>query len=91
VTLLRFVAFVFVVFAFGACRAFLGLLRGCVVAWSVFGVRHFAQIGRFAFWLFLWYNKDSKGADGGAPPLLRGVISAGALGLIKYSARLPFF
>lgn len=40
----RSVAFVFVVFAFALCRAFLGLLRGCAVAWSVFGVRHFAQI-----------------------------------------------
>lgn len=56
-------AFVFVVFAFVACRAFLGLLRGCVVAWSVFGVRHFAQIGRFDFGLLLWYNYIKKGGE----------------------------
>ena len=49
----RFVAFVFSVDAFGACRAFLGLLRWCVFAWSVFGVRHFAQIGQFDFAVIL--------------------------------------
>lgn len=46
--LARSVAFVFVADAVAPCRAFLGLLRGCVFAWSVFGVSHFAQIGRFA-------------------------------------------
>lgn len=56
----RSVAFVFVADAFGACRAFLGLLRGCVFAWSVFGVRYFAQIGRFDFWFLLWYNYNVK-------------------------------
>ena len=49
----RSVAFVFVADAFGACRAFLGLLRGCVFAWSVFDVRHFAQIKRFAIMVVL--------------------------------------
>ena len=45
----RSVAFVFVADAFALCGAFLGLLCGRVVAWSVFGVRHFAQKGRFGF------------------------------------------
>jgi hypothetical protein len=54
------VAFVFVVFAFASCRAFLGLLRGYAVAWSVFGVRHFAQIRQFAISALLWYNYNVK-------------------------------
>ena len=45
----RSVAFVFVADAFAPCRAFLGLLCGCAFAWSVFGIRHFAQKGRFDF------------------------------------------
>lgn len=56
----RSVAFVFVADAFAPCRAFLGLLRGCAFAWSVFVFRHFAQIGRFDFWLLLWYNYNVK-------------------------------
>lgn len=49
----RSVAFVFVAFAFALCRAFFGLLRGRVFAWSVFAFRHFAQIGRFAIMALL--------------------------------------
>mgnify|MGYP006924627345 CR=1 FL=1 len=56
-------AFVFVTDAVGACGAFLGLLRGCAFAWFVFGVRHFAQIGRFDFGLLLWYNYIKKGGE----------------------------
>ena len=56
----RFVAFVFVADAFGACRAFLGLLHGCAFVWSIFALRHFAQIRQFDFGLLLWYNYNVK-------------------------------
>lgn len=49
------VSFVFVVFAFAPCSAFLGLLRGCVGAWCKNGNVQFAQILHFdksRFWVY---------------------------------------